>query len=372
MGRPAAVGELEEERNIKGYRFQDKIRERLESITSNYWWCENLIEPRVQGQSNIWTTDLVVATEHVITGDHLYLAIIECKGPRRGVSSPVYWTHMSRAYMELNDLQLRRAKGCRSFYLIVNRRPEKGESPKLDYPKLFKNIEVDLVHDDDPEEQASFEEQIRRLCRESSPVRQLEAMGPDELEKFSLEVQKKAVERAEKRVDELERALDYIRKLKREEPNHVEEDEKEREEAGGRRRRVGRLQGSPRRAGEQRIHLEPSVHKHAEPSDPGDKPYGRLRDHQGPEYPGGSRRIRPLPGGRAQGARGCGEPGDMLGHTDRQRQAPPSSRSDGRGPRLGDTSTRRRVKEPLYPEAGQGTPIWARRRPWYSSELWTQ
>jgi len=215
---------------MKGYRFQDEIRDKLENITSNYHWCKTLVEPRVHGQSNIWTPDLVVVAEHVVTGDHLYLAIIECKGVGRGVSSPVYWTHMSRAYMELNDLRLKKEKGFRRVYLVVNRCPEKGESPRLNYPQLFKSIEVELVHGDDARELTGFEEQIDRLCRESSPVKQLEAMGHEESDKIPREVWENAIERGEKRVDELERALDYIRKLKREEPNHIEEDEEGKEE----------------------------------------------------------------------------------------------------------------------------------------------
>ena len=177
------MSELGEERNIKGYRFQNEIRDKLESITSKYWWCETLIEPRVNGQSKVWTPDLAVAAEHVITGDHLYLAIIECTG----VSSPVYLTRMSRAY------------------IMAKRRPERGESPRLNYSHLFNSVKVELVHGDNTREMTGFEEQIDRLCRESSPVKQLEAMGPDELEKFSLEVQKKAIERSKKEVDELRR-----------------------------------------------------------------------------------------------------------------------------------------------------------------------
>ena len=170
------MGEPGEERNMKGYRFQNKIREKLESITSNYRWCEILIEPRVQGRSNIWTPDLVVAAESAVTGDYFYLAVIECKGPGRGVSPPVYWTYMSRAYMELNDLRLRRENAFMRFYLMVNRRLVKGESPKLDYPQLFGSIEVELVHGDDPEEMAGFEEQIDQLCKESDPVKQIEKL----------------------------------------------------------------------------------------------------------------------------------------------------------------------------------------------------
>lgn len=219
------MSELGEEWNMKGYRFQDEIRDKLESITSKYWWCETLIEPRVHGQSNVWTPDLVVAAENAITCGYLYLVAIECKGPRRGVSSPVYWTHMSRAYMELNDLRLKKEKSFRRVYLVVNRHPVKGESPKLDYPQLFKSIEVGLVHGDDPEETARFEEQIDRLCREALPSKQLEAIGLDELEKIPREVLEKAVERSKEKLDEMKRCLDYLSKLKRDEPDHFEEEE---------------------------------------------------------------------------------------------------------------------------------------------------
>lgn len=43
------MSELGEERNMKGYRFQDEIRDKLESVNSKYWWCETLIEPRARG-----------------------------------------------------------------------------------------------------------------------------------------------------------------------------------------------------------------------------------------------------------------------------------------------------------------------------------
>jgi len=188
---------------LKGHQFQNKIREKLESITSKYRWCKTLSEPRIQGKSNILKLDLVVAAEKVITGGHLYLAMIECKGPGRNPSPPVYWSLMSKAYTKLNDLRLQRAKGCHSFYLLVNRRPVKGESPRLDYPQLFKCIGVELVHEDDPKELAVFEEQMDRLCRENSPVRQLKEMSLDEKAKFPPEVWKKARERALKEIDRL-------------------------------------------------------------------------------------------------------------------------------------------------------------------------
>jgi len=208
-----AVNEPGDERNIGGYEFQYKIMDLVEEITSEYWWCKSLDQPMVQGQSKNWKPDLVVAAEDAITLDDLYLAVIECKSAKRGASSACYWTHMSRAYMELDDLRLKREKGRKRFYLIMNRSPVRGEAPKLDYPKLFKNIEVEFIHGDDPEELASFEEQIHRLCREAIPSRQLKEIDPKELEKIPREVLESALERDKKSLDELKRVLDLAREL---------------------------------------------------------------------------------------------------------------------------------------------------------------
>ena len=93
---------------------------------------------------------------------------------------------------------------------MVNRWPVKGESPWLDYPPLFKSIEVGLVHADDPEELAGFEKEIDLLCRASSPIDQLKDMDADEFENFPLEVRKKAVERIQGDLDRLKGILDML------------------------------------------------------------------------------------------------------------------------------------------------------------------
>lgn len=71
-------------------------------------------------------------------------AVFECKHVSPDVSKKAgsYHSHMTRAYMELNDIRLKEKEI--SLYLIVNRRPLVDEYHK-DYNALFESIGVRLV-----------------------------------------------------------------------------------------------------------------------------------------------------------------------------------------------------------------------------------
>ena len=194
--------------NHRGYVYQNLFSDILEEIVSEYWWCTFIVEPQILGQSKRWTPDLKISTENTFTLEDLNLAIIECKSVGKNVSSPVYWTHMSRAYMELNDLRLKRENQAIRFYLLVNRSPVKGESPKLDYHQLVKSIDVELVHTNNPLELAIFTKKIHQLCESSNPVQQMKDIGPIELEKIPDEVLERTNEIIEKRNRELKLLLD--------------------------------------------------------------------------------------------------------------------------------------------------------------------
>ena len=206
------MSESIENGNSRGYAFQNLIMDMLEEIVSEYWWCSFVNQPKIHGQSNRWTLDIKINDENTFTLEDLSLAVIECKNVMHQVSSPVYWTHMSRAYMELNDLRLKRENQAMSFYLLVNRSPLKGEYPKFDYSQLFKSIGVELVHADNPRELASFKGKIHQLCGNSNPLQQIKEVEPSELEKIPSEVLERTIETTKKRVKELQIVTDrYLR-----------------------------------------------------------------------------------------------------------------------------------------------------------------
>jgi len=204
------MSESIENGNNRGYAFQDFIGDMLEEIVSEYWWSSFSNQPKMQGQSNRWTPDIKINAENAFFLEDLNLAVIECKNVKQQVSSPVYWTHMSRAYMELNDLQLMRENQAKKFYLVVNRSRLKGESPKKDYSQLFKSICVELVHADNPRELASFKEQIHQLCENSNPLQQMKEIEPSEFEKIPDEVLEKTIVTITKRVRELKSVTDRL------------------------------------------------------------------------------------------------------------------------------------------------------------------
>ena len=204
------MSESIENGNSRGYAFQNLIMDMLEEIVSEYWWCIFSNQPKIQGQSNRWTPDIIINAENTFTLEDLNLAVIECKNVMQQVSSPVYWTR-ARAYMELNDLRLKRENQAMRFYLLVNRPPLKGEYPKFDYPQLFKSIGVELVHADNPRELASFEGKIHQLCGKSNPLQQINDIEQNEFEKISEEVVKRTIETIEKHNRELKIVIDRAR-----------------------------------------------------------------------------------------------------------------------------------------------------------------
>ena len=202
------MSESIENGNSRGYAFQNLIMDMLEEIVSEYWWCSFVNQPKIHGQSNRWTLDIKINAENTFTLEDLSLAVIECKNVMHQVSSPVYWTHMSRAYMELNDLRLKRENQGIRFYLLVNRSPVKGEYPKFDYSQLFKSIGVEVVNADNPLELASFKGQIHQLCINSNPPQQINDIEQSEFEKISEEVLERTIETIEKLNRELRIVID--------------------------------------------------------------------------------------------------------------------------------------------------------------------
>lgn len=113
----------------------------------------------------------MVVAQGVISGEYsIYVAIIECKYIGEKSSLGVYWTAMSRAYMELNDLRMNPELLQPKFYLVVNRHRRGG---LRSYPEIFKSIGVEMINFYDPDECARFEEQLRLMLKDVSFEEQL-------------------------------------------------------------------------------------------------------------------------------------------------------------------------------------------------------
>lgn len=153
----------------KGRKFEAKVREFVEDVVGENPDVEVLSEPSLPGSSAQWTPDIVVVGRSVLTGEFaMYLAIISCKRVKEGANPATYWTEMSRAYMELNDLKLNSELGIPKFFMVVNRHRMKGETDK-NYPILFKNIGVELINFNEDAELDEFGKQLRQLLREAKP-----------------------------------------------------------------------------------------------------------------------------------------------------------------------------------------------------------
>jgi hypothetical protein len=86
--------------------------------------------------------------------------VIECKYSGVDVSPGSYVTGLARAYMHLNDIRIK-SKDI-GLFLVVNRMPKKGESPR-DCQVLFENIGVGFVNLEDHDKERWFREKIGAL-----------------------------------------------------------------------------------------------------------------------------------------------------------------------------------------------------------------
>jgi len=160
----------------KGRKFQAEVQDFVEEVVGENPDVEVLSGLQVQGLSYRWTTDIVIVGRSVLTNEFsMYLAIISCKRIKGGVASSTYWTEMSRAYMELNDLKLNSGLGSPKFFMVVNRHRIRGETDK-NYPLLFKNIGVELINFNDDAELETFAEQLHQLLRETIPLEQIKKL----------------------------------------------------------------------------------------------------------------------------------------------------------------------------------------------------
>jgi len=160
----------------KGRKFQDDVQEFVEEVVGENPDIKVLSNTQVPGLSYHWEADVVVVGRSVLTNEFsMYLAIINCKRVKEGAASSTYWTEMSRAYMELNDLQLNLELGNPKFFLVVNRHRMKGETDK-NYPVLFKNIGVETINFTNDEELETFAEQLRQLLSEAIPLEQIKRL----------------------------------------------------------------------------------------------------------------------------------------------------------------------------------------------------
>lgn len=95
----------------KGRKFQAEVQDFVEEVVGENPDVKVLSELSLPGLSAPWRADIVVVGrsvfDSVLTGEFsIYLAIISCKRVKKGANPATYWTEMSRAYMELNDLKL--------------------------------------------------------------------------------------------------------------------------------------------------------------------------------------------------------------------------------------------------------------------------
>jgi len=97
-----------------GKQLEDEVKKIIENVIADRIGVKVLQRSSLPGASAYWTPDIILAAELLLyPGQYsLYLAIIECKNIGEGVHPATYWTHMSRAYMELNNLQLNRDLGA--------------------------------------------------------------------------------------------------------------------------------------------------------------------------------------------------------------------------------------------------------------------
>jgi hypothetical protein len=157
----------------KGRKFQAEVRRFIEEVVGENPDVNILSEAQVQGLSASWRLDILVVGRSVLTDEFsMYLAIINCKHVKEGAKPATYWTEMSRAYMELNDVKLNSELGDPKFFMVVNRHCVKGETDK-NYPALFKNIGVELINFNSGAELDDFRKQLHQLLRENTPLEQI-------------------------------------------------------------------------------------------------------------------------------------------------------------------------------------------------------
>lgn len=152
-----------------GKQLEDEAKKIIEKVIAGRLGVKVFQNLQLQGCSGNWhRPDIVLAAELLLyPGQYsFYLATIECKNTGEGVKPRTYWSNMSRAYMELNDLRFNFSTS--EFFLVVNRYPTEHESPKFDYPSLFEKIGVKMININDPKERAYFEEQIQTLLKKGS------------------------------------------------------------------------------------------------------------------------------------------------------------------------------------------------------------
>ena len=148
----------------KGEEFELEVKRIIEGVIAKAkaeFRAEVVSHPLLIGFSAEWQPDLVLMAESLLYPSErsLELAIVECKYIGETAREGTYWTQMSRAYMSLNDLRHVYREDL-SFYLAVNRY---SKGMKRDYSKIFRNIGVNLLNINVPEECVEFENNIKRL-----------------------------------------------------------------------------------------------------------------------------------------------------------------------------------------------------------------
>lgn len=160
----------------KGRKFEAEVQRFVEEVVGENPDIKVRSRLSLPGLSARWTSDIVILGRSLLTNEFtMCLVIISCKRVKEGAAPSTYWTEMTRAYMELNDLKLNSELLNPRFFMVVNRQCMKGETHK-NYPILFKNIGVELINFNDDAELDEFGKQLRGLLLEAKPSKQIDRL----------------------------------------------------------------------------------------------------------------------------------------------------------------------------------------------------